>query len=594
MKKAFNIILTATLLLSLQACNDKEFLTEHPKYFYTIDQAFTTPSQVEQAVVHCYSHLRNIYTIVNESSGYFAYRGGNGTDMYDVSSIRHVYQFNDYSLLTPERGEYKTIYTDWYKLVTYANIALYGAAQEGIVWDSPEDRLYAEAQARFFRAWAYRNLGELFGGVPIVTEFCDSPRYDFVRATREETYQFAIDELLDILDDLPELPERGRVGKGAAQHTLSQLYLDLGIILDEAGDTEGADQAYKNSIKYADVLINGSTYSLMKERFGTRKDEHPKFYYSRDRAGQTEAHTYASAGVDIKANVFWDLFQRGNQCYQDGNKESIMVLRIEHEAYVEEDKSSHLNYSRSFSPTFRDVQGGILEGSMEDVGGRGVTWVMPTEYARDMVYSGQWADDMRNSEAVFRRTFVGNVPGTAYYGKVIPWSVLYKEGSSQSVRDAAYTQSFPISCKVNTDIYIDDETGGNKSYLFRDDYLIRLAETYLIRAEAKLRRGDLDGAAADVNALRKRAECSYLVTSSDMSIDMILDERARELIYEEMRWNTLLRMAGTVAVERIVEYSYWDYPRSGSMKTFNLWPIPQSVIDSNKDNLIEQNDGWKN
>ena len=51
-------------------------------------------------------------------------------------------------------------------------------------------------------------------------------------------------------------------------------------------------------------------------------------------------------------------------------------------------------------------------------------------------------------------------------------------------------------------------------------------------------------------------------------------------------------MGGTLASERIREYSYWDYPRSGAMKNFGLWPIPQTVIDTNKDVKIEQNEGW--
>ena len=54
----------------------------------------------------------------------------------------------------------------------------------------------------------------------------------------------------------------------------------------------------------------------------------------------------------------------------------------------------------------------------------------------------------------------------------------------------------------------------------------------------------------------------------------------------------VLRMGGTVAVDRIREYSYWDEPRSASMKNFNLWPIPQTVIDTNKDVKMEQNEGW--
>ena len=76
------------------------------------------------------------------------------------------------------------------------------------------------------------------------------------------------------------------------------------------------------------------------------------------------------------------------------------------------------------------------------------------------------------------------------------------------------------------------------------------------------------------------------------TLELILDERARELVYEESRWNTLLRMGGTIAVERIKEYSYWDYPRTTLTENYNLWPIPQTVIDTNKDVDIEQNPGW--
>ena len=128
--------------------------------------------------------------------------------------------------------------------------------------------------------------------------------------------------------------------------------------------------------------------------------------------------------------------------------------------------------------------------------------------------------------------------------------------------------------------------------IFRDDYLIRLPETILLRAEAKMRLGNKAGAASDINMLRSRAKCSYMVTASDVNVDLILDERARELIYEESRWNTLLRMGGTVAIDRIKKYSYWDYPRTTLNKAFSVWPIPQSVIDTNKDADLEQNQGW--
>jgi hypothetical protein len=130
------------------------------------------------------------------------------------------------------------------------------------------------------------------------------------------------------------------------------------------------------------------------------------------------------------------------------------------------------------------------------------------------------------------------------------------------------------------------------SNLFRGEYIFRLSETILLRAEAKMRMNDKTGAATDINLVRNRAKCTYLVSAADVSVDLILDERARELVYEETRWNTLLRMGGTVAVDRIKKYAYWDDPRNTLTTNFNLWPIPQTVIDTNKDKPMAQNPGW--
>ena len=598
MKRFFLLTLSALVLLGLGSCNDKEFLTEKPKYFYTLDNVFSTPAQVDLALVSCYSRVRHYYTLESDGKRYLlAWRGSNGTDMFDITNIRRSLQFNNYGNLTPETGDYKTIYSDWYKLIASAHLALYGTALEEITWDSEDAKRYATAQARFFRAYAYRNLGEEFGGVPIVTELTTTPRYDFVRTSRLETYQFAIDELEAILPDLPLTPpERGRIVRGAAQHNLIQLYIDKGVVLEAEGRGQEAQEAYQAAIRYGDELIDGGVFHLMTERFGTRAGEGPKFYYdyTPDASGKLrEDRSYASAGVNIAGNVVWDLFQIGNQDYADGNYEAIWTIEIDYEANLNKDGASRLNFSRSFGPTFRDILPNDLIGLTPDVGGRAVAWVMPTAYTRDEIWSGIWGSDLRNSEACYRRTFLGNVPTSKYYGKVIPWSVMYRQGNTnRDALDAAYTQCFPISCKINMDSYIDDASGGNRTYIFRDDYAIRLAESILLRAEAKWRSGDLQGAAEDINLIRHRAKCAHLVSADEVGLELILDERARELMYEEIRWNTLLRMGGTVAVDRIREYAYWDEPRSASMKTFNLWPIPQTVIDTNKDAKIEQNEGW--
>lgn len=581
-------------LLAVFGCSDEEFLTEKPKTFYTTSNAFSSSDQVDQAVVGCYSYVRYMYNLVGQNDPWIAFKGANGTDLMDVPTIRRGNRFNDYGIITPTHTVFNTVYTAFYQLVERANLAIYAADLPQITWSSQTEKAYVLAQARFFRAFAYRNLGELFGGVPLVKEVVSAPRYDFERATRVQTYQFAIDELEAILNDLPVTTTiKGRLTKGAAQHLLCQLYLDKGLAIEADGGGADPKAAYQKAVENGNAVIDGGTYSLMTSRFGTRATQNPDYYYANSFALQTADRTYSKAGYPISGNVYWDLFQEGNQDYQSGNKESIWATQNNYAAYKIEDKESFLPYSRVFGGVFRDPMSAIATGTLEDVGGRGIAQAIPNFYTRDIIYSDKWATDMRNSEAVNRRIFLGNVPAnTAYYGKVIPWSILYRDGQSKDAVDAAKTQVFPVSCKVATDKYTGVADGENMSNLFRGEYIFRLSETILLRAEAKMRLNDKGGAASDINLIRTRSQCGYLVTSADVSVDLILDERARELVYEETRWNTLLRMGGTVAVDRIKKYSYWDDPRNTLTKNFNLWPIPQTVIDTNKDKPLAQNPGW--
>jgi hypothetical protein len=534
-----------------------------------------------------------MYNLVGQNDPWLAFKGANGTDLMDVPTIRRGNRFNDYGIITPTHAVFSTVFTAFYQLIERANLAIYAADLPQITWGSQTEKAYVLAQARFFRAFAYRNLGELFGGVPLVKESVTVPRYDFERATRVQTYQFAIDELEAVLNDLPVTTTiKGRVTKGVAQHLLCQLYLDKGLAIEAEGSGD-SKAAYQKSVEYGNAVIDGGTYTLMTSRFGTRATQNPDYYFANTIATQTPDRLYSKAGYPITANVFWDLFQEGNQDYQSGNKEAIWSTQVNYAAYKVEDKESFLPYSRVFAGVFRDPMSAIATGTLEDVGGRGIAQAIPNMYTRDIIYSDKWATDMRNSEAVNRRIFLGNVStNTAYFGKVIPWSVLYRNGQAKDAVDAAKTQVYPVSCKIATDKYTGVADGENMSNLFRGEYIFRLSETILLRAEAKMRLSDKAGASSDINLIRNRAKCTYLVTAADISLDLILDERARELVYEETRWNTLLRMGGTVAVDRIKKYSYWDDPRNTLTTNFNLWPIPQSVIDTNKDKPMAQNPGW--
>lgn len=581
-----------TLFLSMVSCDDDKFLEESPETFYTVENIFTSSEQVDQVLVNLYSYLRDLWANPDENTWTFNFRG-KGTDMYDVPVIRRGNTFSDYSTINPDHDTFYQVYKAWYYVITRANLAIYAAELPELSWTSAGEKAYALAQARFFRAFAYRNLAELYGGVPLVTEVVTEPRYDFTKETRTNVYQFAITELEAIENDLPETTATGgRLVKGAAQHNLCELYLALGIELADEGNTSGAQAAYTKSISYGNSVIDGGSFSLINSRYGTRKS-----------ASTISINVYqgGSSGAPVDTvlqttNYYWDLFQEGNVNYQDGNTECIWAMQIDYAAYKAEDKKSKLPYSRTFGPVFRDVAKTWFTGTLEDVGGRGIAQMSPTMYTRDSIYAGKWAGDMRNSDVVFRRRFKGNVATSAYFKKIVPWNLMYNGSSDENTNLNNRSEVYPVSCKIATDKYTGVADGENMSNLFRDDYFIRLPETILLRAEAKQRNGDKAGAAADINLLRDRAQCTYRVTAADMDdqFKTILDERARELVYEECRWNTLLRMGGTIAVDRIKKYAYW--PETASTLSFNyhVWPIPQKVIDANTEVVLDQNEGWTN
>lgn len=553
-------ILLLLLVILTASCNDDEFLDTPPETFFTVDNIFTSGTQVDQLLLTIYQKDRALKSNVSSAQGRVMH--GQGTDVLTVPTFRENTNFSNYNTtVTAESGKLKNLYSQLYSMISSANLAIYLTEQDDIAFESEEQRKYIAAQAKFFRAKSHGQAAQLFGRVAIVDEPTTTARYDYEQAERADIYQFAIDDLESILDDLPETTTQpGRIVKGAAQHYLTEFYLGVGI---ENGDNNAYDQA----IKYASDVIDGSVYSLMTSRFGSRADE----------AGK---------------NVWWDLFRLDNQNFSDGNTESIWTYQIDYEAYKAGDNDSRLQYPYYFSPVWRAISGVI--GEDEYTGGRGVAYLRPTDLTETIIWDPSISDgDMRGEESNIRRTVYYNDPS---YPSDNPGSLLGQEvpmadliASNNGLADGAY---YPIYEKLTTDQFQGLDDGERRQNLFRDRYAIRLPETILLRAEAYLRNGNNQSAADDINKIRNRAHCNVLATAGMVDLDFILDERARELFVEESRWNTLLRMGGSIASDRIRKYAKYDYQVNSLTFDFNTFPIPQTVIDRNKDVVWEQNPGW--
>lgn len=535
--KSFKLNLLLLAFISLFSCKES-LLDEVPLDFFSPENAYITDKQFELAVNELHRYVRdNIYW---ESDGAVFWALFHGTDQaYNPESL-YTGAFADYSLITSGYWWFQYYYRQYFNLISKANTIISRANSSSAQISSETLKNKIIAEARFFRGYGYRCLAHLYGGVPKIDYEISSPKKDFVRASRKEIYELCRDDFEFASKNLPEDgPGKGELIQGVAYHFLSEIYISL--------------NEFDKAIEAASVVIDDPKFKLMTERFGVKKD--------------------------VEGDVFWDLFRKGNVNRCDGNFETIWAIQYEYNQLGGNNSNlAWMGYAaeRAWGPrywTLKDPDGN--QGTVEcDSLGRGASWVRPTYYAHTLVFSDDW-NDMRNSRYNMKREFYYNNPSSSYYGKKI--ETLYNEADTLM----AY---YPYIMKVT-----DWPHDGNfaQAQVFRDVALVRLSETYLLRAEAYLDKGDKINAARDINVIRSRAHAQP-VDPNNVDIDYILDERTRELLTEEFRQITLCRLGKLY--ERTKKYN----PIAGStVKPHNnLWAIPQAEIDLNTDAELSQNEGY--
>jgi hypothetical protein len=213
--------------------------------------------------------------------------------------------------------------------------------------------------------------------------------------------------------------------------------------------------------------------------------------------------------------------------------------------------------------------------------GRGTGQVRPNPYFIYQVWASDYNTDMRNSIYNMRRQLRYTNPASAYFGQVVG-----PRSTEIDTMQNIYPYPRKIEGKVGTLTNTSTSWSGRT---FQDFMVYRLAETYLLRAEAYFRMNDLENAAKDINVVRARAHATPVAPAA-VTEDYILDERARELITEEPRRRTLVRMGRLV--DRVKKYCIRALTRN-SIQDFNRWwPIPQSAIDANSGKVLEQTPGY--
>lgn len=546
--KLYNLLLIGALILSISTGCSDEFLEETPKDFLTSSNAYDSPVGFQFAVTNLHKSVRDIYMIADGTNPHVLLGLGSDFAGYGENFVNGPRM--NYAAISSTDGLANSYWSLFYQIIKNSNVIIFRAENPEIVWEYDTQKAEIIAEAKFFRAYTYRNLVQLYGGVPLVEEEFETVVNDIPRSTKAEVYQFIVDDLEAAIPDLlSEEPQPGRITKAAAYHLLAEIHV--------------ATEQWQDAIDAASVVIDDPNYQLMTDRFGARSDE--------------------------PGDVYWDLFRIGNQNRTSGNMESIWVIQAEYATPGGGNETGARGFSleRAWGSRYHSLKDPDGENGFEisDQYGRPVGWCTLTDYVAydiwDIDQDGNYDTDMRNSSYNIHRfdrgDFVYNRPSSAYFGQV---------ALLETVQDQAPRYWFPYFMKNTTPGRHPDGIT-NTGRTWRDQYLMRLAETYLLRAEAFLGAGNTTKAASDINVVRARANATP-VLPAEVDINYILDERARELTMEEFRTLTLHRLE--LQYERVRDLNPWAGPTIAPHH--NLWPIPQSQIDLNTGAKLEQNPGY--
>lgn len=494
-----------------------------------------------------------------------------GTDVGSPGDTEGVeVPFYRYQELNSENGGVAFLWEKLYEIINSSNLIIASLGEDG---DAA-----SKAEAMFFRAYSYNMLVTLWGKVPLVTESTTTPKTDYVR---DEVAKVDILIDTDLTYAMANLPAVGsaktesRINRDMARQLAGEAYLRIGM--RDASFFKKAEQA-------VDQIITEGNYELIEERYG-------KFL--------TEGGDYYS-----------DMFRWGNQRRSQGNAEGIWIFQMEYNRDVNGGTIDNPQQRRNWVPAFHKYAGMM---NADSIGGRGNGRLRISNFVKYGLYD---EGDIRNSNYNIRRILYYNRPGyEETFGIDANGFRVDKDKGVKNVTVKTGDRVIPAAADSLNVFYPHptkwggyDPTDDFGYALVKDWPLMRLGETYLLRAEARFRQGDTPGAAADINVLRDRAFKKARivagntnlgkVTANDIDLNFILDERVRELIAEENRRMTLVRT--NTLKERIllngdkVPYAPDSKVITGFQDHHALLPVPLTERQLNKDAELEQNPGYSN
>lgn len=560
MKKIYINGLIGVLVIAFFGCTNKLEEENHSKL---TPDFFATQQGVDYGLNAAYAGLRTYY---GTEEGMEAFTIGGTDEFYAPNGARVTNADNYNSSYTSSNETSKMLWNTGYTMINTCNgIVDFGTSMTGI---SDAVKKVKLGEARFLRAFYYFKLVQFYGDVTLNKNYLTTPTTSAKRDSKADVYDFIINDLKICITDLPASPKTngvqvGRATAVAAKHLLALVYLTRGW----SNVAQTSD--FQNAFDMAKSLID----------------------------------TAPTIGVGLQST-----FAQVVAPLNENNSEVLFNVQF----------STDLTYGSSHVLNHLFVTGyHALLGDRSVIYGRPYSWYRGNNWMYNTAFADKVNDTRYN--ATFQKLWIANIKDIGYgytpvyqtftingvtYKKQIQFHVgdtaLYLPGYNLPPEQMMKSKYYVYTPEIYTNTvfptmtkYLDPNRATANENSHRPIIIFRLADTYLIAAEAALKLNKPDIAANYINIVRRRAAASGKnidIQPSDVTVDFILDERTRELCAECMRWLDLVRTGKLV--ERVQKYEDWEGRKNIQTKHI-LRPVPQSQIDAVITGTpYPQNTGW--
>ncbi|MCF0049527.1 RagB/SusD family nutrient uptake outer membrane protein [Dyadobacter sp. LJ53] len=559
MKLKIKALFIAFAFTGLTSCED--YLAETNKGGLTEDPFYQTELGVTAAVNASYSGTRLWYG--KEFPSAFA---ETGTDLFLRGGDNKANQISDYTVdLNGAQANLRDYWAHLYKALNTCNTALKLLPSPAI--NEALNKQY-EGEVRFLRAHYLWLITETWGDVVLQTEPTAGAVTTAKRSSVEEFYKVIFADLdIAITNLAPAKSTNGRITQDVAKAFKARM------ALTRASATNNAEM-YATAATLAKEVIASGRYTLF--------PDFKSLWDMKNSEGGTNSEVvyYVNYTNDDTMNGDYDAAAgKGN------NSHLHFVMVYDKQPGMERSVAYGRPYQR-YVPTLHLLDLFNEKVDQRYAGTFQTVWLANVPNLKAGTVNGYPKMAFGDTSMVFMKSVAtpAQVANAAGRYKIFDRNTMYKEDGSLLLRSQFIQMSKLMDPTRLT---------ANQEWSSRDGFVIRIAELYLIAAEALMKTNPAE-ALTYINDLRKKRaipgkEASMAITAKDLNIDFILDERARELAGELFRWYDLKRTGKLVSYVQ----KYNQDAKANIKETHNVRPIPQVQLDAitNKEEF-KQNPGY--